>query len=107
MLVPECWRALLVVERVWEQRNYGPVLVTSALDGTHSHKSAHYSGRAFDVRIWSIPQDEREGVARAIRNQLPSGYDVVYGPGHDTHFHIEWDPKGPAEDEVQRAGVMA
>lgn len=79
------------------------LVVTSAAegepgDGVHSWGSLHYpqntpegrGGWALDLRIWNLP-DPAE-TANALQRRLGVEYDVVYGPQHDTHIHVEYDP---------------
>lgn len=63
-------------------------------DGVHSPNSLHYRGRAFDCRIWDIPQDFLPSFVHILKMRLGNDFDVVWHPvNHKTHIHIEYDPK--------------
>ena len=71
--------------------------LTSIAGGSHSSKSRHYSGLAFDVdrvnghRVHSRHPSARRFIARC--QQL--GATQVFGPGtrgHSSHLHIAWSP---------------
>ena len=81
---------MMVAEAVLAE--YGQELViTSAVDGRHKRASAHASGRAFDVRIWTLQADNTETEAtQSLQVALGSEFDVVE---ESDHIHIEWDPK--------------
>lgn len=69
-------------------------VVTSAAegqdgDGVHMPGSKHYTGEALDLRIWGLPSPGR--LASELQQALGSDYDVVYGPDHNTHIHVERD----------------
>lgn len=63
--------------------SYSDMFITAIRDGNHMAGSLHYNGNAFDFRK-----------GKAKLNQVASaagqGFDVIE---HDTHFHVEWDPK--------------
>lgn len=67
-------------------------------DGVHSWGSHHYpantpescGGWALDLRIWNL--DDPRQTADEIASILGTDFDVVYGPQHDTHIHVEYDP---------------
>lgn len=61
--------------------------ITSLTDGKHRKNSKHYSGDAFDVRIWSF--DNAKEIATKMQNLLGEDYDVVL---EKTHIHVEYDP---------------
>jgi len=81
--------ALLAANKIWKA--YGKELViTSALDGTHSPGSLHYYGYALDFRTHYFHDGIPDLVAKTLRKELGRNYDVVL---HDTHIHVEYDPK--------------
>lgn len=90
---PELALAAVVVEATL--REYGPVVVTSVLDGTHSDGSLHYRGRAMDLRSKHIAAHNKDLVLRALRVNLGSEFDVLLeGRGTENeHFHLEFQPK--------------
>lgn len=82
-------KAMAVCEEI--MANYGPVTVTSLLDGKHSAKSLHYVGLAMDIRTRHMAPEEIEACAKNLRRALGGDYDVVIEPDH---IHLEHDPKG-------------
>jgi hypothetical protein len=58
--------------------------LTAVEDGNHTGGSFHYIGDAFDFS-YSDKIFEKE-----IREAAGPGFDCVF---HETHVHIEWDPK--------------
>ena len=86
-LRPEVVLALLIVTPIlgtYEQE----MVITSALDGKHKRSSAHYTGRAVDLRIWTLT-DQKQCVAD-MQKALGTDYDVVL---EENHIHLEFDPK--------------
>lgn len=60
------------------------VHVTAIRDGNHMNGSFHYIGQAWDMR-------KELGVTKImIKDAVGVDFDVIE---HDTHFHIEYDPK--------------
>lgn len=68
-------------------------LVTSAHDGDHSKHSAHYSGRALDLRSRGVkaPQPFCIGLQKALLTTSTTGNFFVVWEGN--HIHLEWCPK--------------
>lgn len=64
------------------------MVVTSTYEGNHSNGSLHYANQAFDVRT---PAHSAPFIFRRIKEELGKDFDVIE---EDTHFHIEYDPKG-------------
>ena len=95
---------LFVIGGVFEERKI-PCLVTSALDGVHSAKSArhsrslHYAGLAMDFRLpgrWSGTA-WREETDPAIDRAVHADLALALGPEFDVvlekdHLHAEFDP---------------
>ncbi len=87
------------VDEVWQEFGFKECLISSIGEGTHSKKSLHYHGRAFDVSC--SPLDPTDGIdldtlaqmKNRLREALPD-FDVLLH-GEVLHFHVEWDPKGP------------
>lgn len=73
-------------------RNY-IMTVTSVVDGIHKRQSAHYTGRAFDIRIRDMGGEEAR-VGQNISAFLGPQFDVIVA---SNHIHIEWDPKDSVE----------
>ena len=68
------------------------ITITSILDGKHKEGSKHYKGDAFDMRTWSSIFTGNKlpiFISNLIEN-LGKNYDVVL---HNTHLHVEFDPK--------------
>ena len=65
-------------------------IITSAKDRTHSSRSLHYLGLAFDVRTSDISPEDMIKLCNELRRQLPDSWDVV---PEQTHCHIEYAPK--------------
>lgn len=65
-------------------------VVTSAKDGKHSAKSAHYSGKAMDLRISNLPGDPMEFAYRLSLALVeccgPEWYVVL----EKDHIHLEY-----------------
>lgn len=66
-------------------------IITSGSDGTHMHKSLHYTGLALDFRVRDCPEIERPALVQDLRRALGDEFDVVWKHGK-THIHVEWDP---------------
>jgi len=66
------------------------IVVTAILDGKHKTGSKHYEGNAFDMRIWIYSKSELSTLVSNLRGNLGIDYDIVL---HETHLHIEYDPK--------------
>ena len=81
---------LLVADGVYQ--NHGiEMTITSGVDGTHSHQSEHYGGRAFDLRTRNIPPDKLQGLYDELCDALPEDFDCIL---EIDHIHLEYDPKG-------------
>jgi hypothetical protein len=65
------------------------VVVTSICDGTHSENSLHYSGCAFDCRVWFLDVGEITKIAEDARAQLGEDFDVRI---EKDHLHVGWKP---------------
>ena len=61
----------------------------SLLDGVHSKNSLHYTGNAFDLRVWIYTEKQRKTLLIQLRKKLGIDYDVV---DEVDHLHIEYDP---------------
>ncbi len=102
---PETKHAIEVVDKIYIA-NGANLTVTSGTeghpgDGVHKHTSLHYTGNAFDCRIWvfknasngSTNMTKVNAVAKQIREELGRDYDVLV---ESDHIHIEYDPKSSA-----------
>lgn len=88
-LKKEALLAALVACKVYTEANQA-FTITSLLDGRHSDKSLHYKGMAVDIRTRDLVSVTAHQIAKRIREELGSNYDVVV---EKTHIHIEYDPK--------------
>lgn len=61
-------------------------------DGVHKKGSKHYTGEAFDIRIWNIPgtREATVDIFNIIQRVLGTDYDVIL---EKDHIHVEYDPK--------------
>ena len=94
---PELTIAMMVVDTAYIRYGYN-LTITSVCDSKHSFKSLHYTGNAFDCRIWEIPGNMLSQVVGRIRNTLTPDFDVVLAMGRDgkpSHIHVEYQPKTP------------
>lgn len=84
---PEIAIALQIVEPILN--TYGQeTVVTSCMEGRHKRASAHYSGRAVDLRIWDITNKDK--CMEYMQDALGRDYDVIM---ESNHIHLEFDPK--------------
>ncbi len=75
-------------------------IVTSVVDSKHKAGSAHYTGRAVDLRIRHIPGYEIDGNQAALVNSIYNDLKLAAGENFDVvlegnHIHCEYDPKDP------------
>ena len=89
-LRPEILLAVLAAERIWTRYN-AEALLTSGVDGRHKRNSAHYTGRAVDLRTRNLAEINRPRAAELLQEALGDAYDVVL---EADHCHVEYDPKG-------------
>jgi hypothetical protein len=101
-VTPQTIKAIEIVDNIY--LSFGENLtVTSGTegrpgDGVHKHDSLHYTGNAFDCRIWVFKKADGQNtdmakvntVAKQIREALGKDYDVLV---EADHIHIEYDPK--------------
>lgn len=70
-------------------KSYGKELViTSALDGTHSAGSYHYYGYALDLRTRYFKAGYASQVAGELQRVLGDSYTVVL---EKTHIHVQFN----------------
>jgi len=81
--------ALIFADQIW--REHGQELViTGALDGTHSAGSLHYYGYALDLRTRFFTAAQVKIVAAELKHKLGTNYDVII---EGDHIHVEYDDK--------------
>lgn len=86
----KCWDAVYKIESVYTQ-NGTPLVITSGRDGKHSRGSFHYIGLAFDIRTRNLPDGvDINRIVSEIKVLIGPEYDLIL---HDTHIHIEYDPR--------------
>lgn len=70
---------------------YAPTItpvITSANDSKHMDTSLHYKDLAWDLRTNNLEAGQIEEIARMMRVQLGSDWDIVV---EATHLHAEFD----------------
>lgn len=96
-LQPQIVLALQIAEGLWAKYGQPTLVVTSCNDSKHIAGSLHYTGRAVDLRIKSIPSANREKLVIDLDNAFggdSSEFDVLWenqGTMNE-HLHIEHDP---------------
>ena len=93
-LRPEILLAVTAAEGIWRHYN-GEAVITSGVEGRHRRGSAHFTGRAVDLRTKNIAEGNRPRAAAKLKEALGAEYDVIHEaigtPGE--HVHVEYDPK--------------
>ena len=92
---PEVVAAIFVAEGILAQFSV-EAFITSVGDGTHSKKSKHYFGCAFDLRSKDLTPDQKQIVLNELRDALTSEFTVFLeqeGEANE-HFHIQFGKKG-------------
>ena len=69
--------------------------ITSVRDGVHMPGSFHYSGLAFDIRIFDLRGVLAHVVADRLREALGSLFTVVL---EQDHIHVEFDHEETREN---------
>ena len=87
-LTPECLLGIMITASVL-QTYKSDLVITSLNDGKHKVNSSHYSGNAWDVRVWYIEGKEEE-VCKKLQAALGRHYDVIF---ETDHIHIQYKPK--------------
>ena len=80
-------KVLIVADKIWKEHGQ-ELVVTSALDGTHSAGSLHYYGYALDFRSRYFSEEDKIIVSNKLRKRLGSDYDIIV---HKTHIHVEYN----------------
>ena len=82
---------LVLAQIVWNEyaRESIVPVVTSACDGQHMDGSYHYTGLAWDWRIWGLnsPKDTAEAI-KIKAQEIDYRYDVLL---EEVHIHSEYD----------------
>lgn len=86
---PELVLALFIADQVYAIHGT-ELVITSLVDGRHSHTSLHYAGCAADLRTRNLPESKRQTVAEEIKARLNRHYDVLF---EGDHIHMEYQPR--------------
>ena len=107
LLVDPIWnQAAPVLKTAWVMHG-AEAVVTSGADGDHSKNTAHTSGRALDLRIFTIQQKER----RVFCSRLAQALVACLGPYfyvvlESDHVHVEYAPPGATPNIIaHRPGI--
>jgi hypothetical protein len=96
-LRPEVWEAIYKADEIYS--GYGvDTVITSGLDSKHSFGSFHYIGLAVDLRTRHVPEAARYEIFLKLTEKLKDDYDVIH---HQTHIHVEYDPRGKRYAEAR------
>jgi len=80
-------KVLKEAEKLWKE--YGQELVvTSALDGTHSAGSFHYYGYALDFRTRYFTKETAQKIAGKLQFILGDKYLVLF---EGNHIHVQFN----------------
>lgn len=85
-LRPEVVLALQVADTILALSG-ADLVVTSAIDGTHTRASLHYTGCAVDLRRPAIRAAE---IVQELKEALGADFDVIL---ETDHVHCEFQPK--------------
>jgi hypothetical protein len=88
-VTPELTLAIMSANSVFEAEGC-ELVITSILDGEHSRNSLHYSGNAADFRTRGLHGTTIDRIVAALKGALTVDFDVIQ---HDTHIHIEHQPR--------------
>ena len=84
----EIMLAVWIAEAVYEEMGASAFVITSISDGRHMIGSKHHSGRAADLRLWTLDADKREPAAKLIQHRCGSAYFVKL---EKNHIHIQYN----------------
>ena len=87
-LKPEAMLGIVIVHEAYKDLGKEFVL-TSVVDGTHSKRSHHYKGMAFDCRTRHLSALDLVDLADTCQQRLGQDFQVVL---ESTHLHVEYDP---------------
>ena len=85
----EIMRAMTIADELSMKIAGKECVITSLLDGVHSKNSLHYTGNAFDLRVWIYTEKQKKAVLYQLRKKLGINYDVI---NETDHIHVEFDP---------------
>ena len=88
-LHPKMFQDYRIARIVWVAQSEAPdgydVTITSGCEGKHCKNSAHYSGKAIDLRTRDVPADPQVWANR-IQQALGSNYFVLL---ESDHIHVQ------------------
>jgi hypothetical protein len=87
---PELVLGIDIAHGYFNSMGINEMVLTSIVDGKHSHGSLHYIGYAADIRIWAIESKGLAEFTEGLAEELGSEFDVVL---EKDHIHIEFQPK--------------
>jgi hypothetical protein len=96
-LAPETWKAIVIVDRIYEGVTGHGLVITSGTDGKHMPGSKHYKGEAFDGRSRDLSPGQVREIIAETKRQLPQWQVIAEG----NHIHFEHDPAGRAAEDAQ------
>lgn len=78
------------LEKIYK-KNGSELVVTSAIDGTHSAGSKHYYGNAIDIRVKNLPVEKWQIVRDEISACLGCCFKVILETQNkgSEHIHLE------------------
>ena len=88
-LRPELMLAVIAAETIYIQHG-AEAVITSAVEGKHTRSSAHYTGRAIDLRISNLQESAVHVVHQKLMDALGAEFDVLL---EKDHIHVELDIK--------------
>ena len=80
-------KVLVLANQLWT-KNGKELVITAALDGTHSAGSFHYYGFALDFRTRYFSKAVARKIAKKLQRLLGDDYVVVV---ESTHMHVQFN----------------
>lgn len=90
-ICPEVLLAASIAESVYLKYS-AEATITAGIDSKHSRASMHYAGRAIDLRINNVKQDQWSHLRQDLADSLGADFDVLL---ESDHIHVEYEPKEP------------
>lgn len=87
----EIMNAMAVADGVSRSVAGREMTVTSLLDGVHMKNSLHYSGNAFDMRVYIYTEEQIKLIVELLKSKLGKNYDVLFE--NNDHIHVEYQPR--------------
>jgi len=86
---PEMLLGLMIAESVFREAGVD-LVITSIVDGKHSHTSLHYAGAAVDFRTKHMKAGQADIIVGLLKDALPDDFDII---NEGDHIHMEWQPR--------------